>query len=110
MAISAQVPAATATEDTVPVKMRSSCRRRVGVSRVAAVVSAAMTAYPSIADRANAGTSMDEETSTAAMRPAAASSVTRSVRPIGRTADASRRRASSNEMVEVNGLISCRSA
>src|SRR5258707_7870723 len=56
-----------------------------------------------MAARANGGTSIGDETSAAATRPAARWSGTRSVRSIGRTAAASRRRASSREIVDVNG-------
>jgi hypothetical protein len=48
---------------------------------------------------------MGDVTSAAATRPAAASIATRSIRVTGRTAASSRRRASSREIVEVNGLI-----
>src|SRR4029077_4342116 len=57
------------------------------------------------ADRANGGTSIVETIGAAATRPAAAESGTRSRRAIGRTAASSRRRASSSEMVDVNGLM-----
>jgi hypothetical protein len=76
-----------------------------GVWRDADAVSDAITAYPSIADRANGGTSSWDATSEAATRPAASASPTRSIREIGRTLASSRRRASSSEIVDVNGLI-----
>src|SRR3954451_6802582 len=88
--------------------MRSSSRSRAGVDRDAPSVSAAITAYPSIADRANGGTSIGEVTSAAATRPPASSSGTRSMRAIGRTDASNRRRASSSEIVEVKGLIATR--
>src|SRR5262252_7827353 len=73
--------------------MRSTRRSRAGAVFDAPLVSAATTAYPSIADRANGGTSIGDTTSAAATRPAAASSGTRSTRVIGRTEASSRRRA-----------------
>src|SRR5437763_7925666 len=85
--------------------MRSIRPRTAGWCRDADAVSAATTAYPSIADRANGGTSSGDVTSAAATRPAAAPSRTRSVREIGRTLASSRGRASSREIVEVNGRI-----
>src|SRR5262245_2947399 len=89
--------------------MRSTRRRRAGALFDAPVVSAATTAYPSIADRANGGTSIGDTTSAAATRAAAASSGTCSIRAIGRTAASRRRRASSRVIVDVNGLIGSRS-
>src|SRR5262252_662246 len=89
--------------------MRSTRRSRAGAVFDAPLVSAATTAYPSIADRANGGTSIGDTTSAAATRPAAASSGTRSTRVIGRTEASSRRRASSSVIVDANGLIGVRS-
>src|SRR5581483_666160 len=85
--------------------MRSITRSVAGVSRVAAATSAARTAYPSIAERANGGTSIAENTSDATTRPPASISATRCVRSIGRTFACRRRRASSSEIVEANGRI-----
>src|SRR5688572_13425632 len=85
--------------------MRSTMRRRAGVVGDAPSVSAAITAYPSIADRAKGGTSMRETTSALAIRPLASARLTHSVRAIGRMAPASRWRASSREIVEVKGRI-----
>src|SRR3954469_18959224 len=56
-----------------------------------------------MADRENGGTSMCEVISSAATRPPASSSRTRSVRVIGRTAASRRRRASSSEIVATKG-------
>jgi len=78
------------------------------VDRLALCVSAAITAYPSIADRAKGGTSIGDATSLAATRPAASSRRTRSVRSIGRMFASRRLRASSSEIVDVNGRISVR--
>src|SRR6266702_2753135 len=80
-------------------------RSRAGVARDAPLVSAAMTAYPSMADRANGGTSMGELTSAAATRPAAAARLTHSVRAIGAAAASRRRRASTSDIVDVKGRI-----
>src|SRR3954465_7967387 len=86
--------------------MCSTILRWTGTSSRAAAVSAAITAYPSMADRANGGTSIGETRSWPATRQAAAASGTRSVRAIGITAASRRRRASSKEIVEVNGRTS----
>src|SRR5712692_9382466 len=83
--------------------MRSTMRSRTGDRGVAPAVSAATTAYPSIADLANGGTSMLDVTSHATTRPAASANRTRSVLASGRIAAARRRRASSSEMVDVKG-------
>src|SRR5439155_16943841 len=85
--------------------MCSTTRIRTGAPRLAAAVSAAISAYPSIAERAKGGTSMGDATAPAATRPAASPIGARSIREIGTTASASRWRASSSEMVEVNGRI-----
>src|SRR5436305_331323 len=85
--------------------MRSISRSRAGAAFDASATSSAMTAYPSIADRANGGTSIGDRTSVAATRPPASSRRTRSVRAIGRRFAARRRRASSSGIVEVNGRI-----
>ena len=63
-----------------------------------------MTAYPSIAERENGGTNMRAATSADATRPTASARRTRSVRDTGRTCDESSLRASSIEMVVLNGL------
>src|SRR5205823_12897378 len=49
--------------------------------------------------------SIGDTTSAAATRPCASASGTRSTRAVGRTAVSRRRRASSSEIVDVNGLI-----
>jgi hypothetical protein len=56
-----------------------------------------------MADRENGGTGILEKTLTAATSPDASASGTRSVRVIGLTAAFSRARASTSEMMEVNG-------
>src|SRR5262249_25341391 len=58
-----------------------------------------------MAERENGGTSIGETTSNEATRPAAASSGTRSVRSIGRTAASRRLLASSSEIVDANGRM-----
>src|SRR5437764_10174361 len=85
--------------------MWSMIRSDAGDVRDAPTVSEAITAYPSIADRANGGTSTGEVTAAALNRPDASASGTRSVRAIGRTFAARRRRASSREIVDVNERI-----
>src|SRR2546425_10644717 len=85
--------------------MRSTMRSRAGAERDAADVSRDATAYPSIAARANGGTSYADVTSRTLTRPVASPSGRRSVREIGATASFKMRRASSSGIVEVNGRI-----
>ena len=83
VAISAHSPAASGRRGASPVKMTSTERRVFGDVPVAPSVSAARTAKPSIAARANGGTSAPAAIVSASTRPPASASATRSVRSMG---------------------------